>query len=49
VYTPNECRALENLPRSENPAADEIHIPLNLSPNAAVAEADDQVDEGDET
>lgn len=49
IYTPNELRALENLPRSEQPEADQIHIPMNLSPNSAVSSAEDQPDEGDET
>jgi hypothetical protein len=29
--TPNEVRRLENLPPSDTPGADELHIPLNLS------------------
>lgn len=44
IMTPNEVRALENLPPSPNPLADDIHIPANLSPNPAVAGAMDQVD-----
>lgn len=40
VYTPNEIRALENLPRSETPGADDIHLPMNLGPDPAVAEGE---------
>lgn len=40
VYTPNEVRALENMPRSDTPGADDIHLPMNLGPDPAVMDGE---------
>jgi HK97 family phage portal protein len=42
IYTSNELRPYENLPPSDDPEADKLHFPSNLSPNAAVDGATDQ-------